>query len=164
MKEKLLACCFACTGRVRRAKECCTGTIHWCCSFKLCFWSCLLFAQAIVLVLFLVSVLLCLLSGIKMFIAAGCAQVYIIGDDGVCTGVLQTMQQWLEKFEVIPDLAVDRVCGKAKLLTCKMIADEAAAALVLTVVGSLMAAVFSFYMIIESACLHEQARWRLIFD
>merc|ERR1719329_1803779 len=81
-------------GFMDKIKTCCGSCSHcvtsWCCpsgenSGEMCFWSMLLLAQVGVLLLFLVAILLCILAGVKAFLASGCASIYIVNDPSVCT-------------------------------------------------------------------------------
>jgi len=119
--------------------------------------------EVIVFVLFIVSIVLCLLAGVKAFLSAGCTTVYVLGDDTICQGVLSVIQIWLTSFLAdVGDLTT--ACQSQSLLTCELIESKTKQAVVFTIIGSLVAAVLSFQMIIESAIMHERARWRQIFD
>jgi len=153
MMDRCLACWSSC-------QACCRG----CTDSNLCFWSVILIMQVLVLVLFLVSILLCILAGVKAFLAAGCAQIYIVNDSKICTGVLGMIRRWLMSFLLEDPYLLYEACDAHTLLTCQLIGAKLKKSAVYTTIGSLMAAVFSFQMIIESAILHERARWRKIFD
>jgi hypothetical protein len=151
--DRVMACCNAC-------QACCRG----CQESDITFWSVILIMQVLVLVLFLVSILLCILAGVKAFLAAGCAQIYIVNDSKICTGVLGMIRRWLMSFLLEDPFLIHDACDAHTLLTCQLIGAKLKKSAVFTTVGSMMAAVFSFQMIIESAILHERARWRKIFD
>mmetsp|Transcript_78507 Transcript_78507/g.243500 ORF Transcript_78507/g.243500 Transcript_78507/m.243500 type:complete len:1110 (+) Transcript_78507:45-3374(+) len=150
--------------RCRICCRCCDGCLRGCMDSHLCFWSVIIFAQIIVLVLFVISIVLCLLAGIQAFIVAGCAEVYMLGDGTLCTGTLQTVQTFLISFLVQSNHPLSQACDKRTLLTCQLIGSKMSTAAMFTIIGSLLAAVFSFQMITESAILHERVRWRRIFD
>merc|ERR1719507_294615 len=126
----------------------------------MCFWSGIILFEIIVFILFIVSIVLCLLAGIQAFVGAGCLTVYVLNDNTVCQGVLSLLQAWLTSFYStgIGDLA--SACGDNTLLTCDLISSKMATSAMYTVLGSLIAAVLSFQMIIESAIMHERSRWR----
>merc|ERR1740121_3162262 len=101
---------------------------------NLCFWS---------FVILLVSIVLCLIAGIKAFVSAGCSTVYVLGDNTICQGVHTLIQGWLPSFFTsVGDLA--EACGAQNLLTCELINNATAKAVVYTILGSLVAAVLSF--------------------
>merc|ERR1719161_1655812 len=69
------------------AVECCMtflDCLRDCSDTALCFWSCILISEVVILIMFIVSILFCVIAGIKAFIAFGCAQIYVLGDDHVC--------------------------------------------------------------------------------
>mmetsp|Transcript_95368 Transcript_95368/g.179313 ORF Transcript_95368/g.179313 Transcript_95368/m.179313 type:complete len:3377 (+) Transcript_95368:49-10179(+) len=150
-KERVAACWRSCMT--------CMAACH---DTALCFWSCIICMEVIVLVLFIVAIILTLLSGIKAFINAGCSQIYLLGDASICTGVLGQVQTWLVNFWSGGSIA--NVCNSEYLMTCQLIVGKMKQSVMFTTVGSMMAAVLSFQMIIQSAILHEQARWRRIAD
>mmetsp|Transcript_126040 Transcript_126040/g.245869 ORF Transcript_126040/g.245869 Transcript_126040/m.245869 type:complete len:978 (+) Transcript_126040:119-3052(+) len=151
--DRCLACVSACQSCVRGCQD--SG---------MCFWSVIIIMQVLVLVLFLVSILLCILAGVKAFLAAGCAQIYIVNDSKICTGVLGMIRRWLMSFLLEDPVLLHDACDSHTLLTCQLIGAKLKKSAMYTTVGSMMAAVFSFQMIIESAVLHERATWRKIFD
>jgi len=129
---------------------------------QLCFWSCVIFMEVIVLLLFANAIILSLLGGIKAFINSGCTTVYLLGDSSICTGVLQTVQKWLSQFWTDGSLA--NVCDQEQLMTCMVITHKLKKSVIMTTLGSLVAAISSFQLVIQSSILHEQARWRKITD
>mmetsp|Transcript_27875 Transcript_27875/g.60911 ORF Transcript_27875/g.60911 Transcript_27875/m.60911 type:complete len:449 (+) Transcript_27875:286-1632(+) len=130
---------------------------------ELCFWSLLLLMQVIVLLIFIVSILLCILAGVKAFVISGCAQVYVLRDDIVCSEILLNLQQFLSTFFVADEgESMRSVCSEQTLLTCKTITIKMQVSTLLTTVFSLLATVFSLQLIIESGVLHEMARYRRI--
>jgi len=150
--ERLRCCCTSCLSCMRSCHD-----------SNLCFWSFVILLEVIVFVLFIVSIVLCLLAGVKAFLSAGCTTVYVLGDDTICQGVLSVIQIWLTSFLAdVGDLTT--ACQSQSLLTCELIESKTKQAVVFTIIGSLVAAVLSFQMIIESAIMHERARWRQIFD
>jgi len=153
--DKIKTCCGSCT-------HCMTS---WCCpsgenSSEMCFWSMLLLAQVGVLLLFLVAILLCILAGVKAFLASGCASIYIVNDPGVCTNTIKLLQGWLATFKVGDSIDVDRACEENTLLMCRELGAKMQTSAMLTSVGGLVGAVFSFQMLVDSAVLHERARMR----
>jgi len=150
--------------RCRICCHCCDACLRGCNDSHLCFWSVIILFQIIVLVMFVVAIVLCLLAGIKAFITAGCAEVYLLGDGSICTGTLQTVQGFLLSFLTQGAIPVHRACEEKTLLACQLIGAKLKTSAIFTVLGSVIAAVLSFLMVTESAILHERARWRRIFD
>lgn len=152
-------------GLVARLSVCysaCTSCLSACTGSSMCFWSFLIFMQVICLVLFIVAIILCLVTGLQAFMNAGCAGIYIINDGQVCGSAMESLQVFLSTFlQNGPALAV--TCDAETLLACKVIGNEIKDSATGIVVGGLMAAVFTFQLIIESAILHERARWLRIF-
>lgn len=148
--ERLIACWSSCSSSLRKSHD-----------SAMCFWSVIMLLQIIVLVLFLVSIVLCILAGVKAFIVAGCGSIYILGDHAVCSDALGTLKVFLGTFFVgSPDEVLSETCSTHTLMTCKMIVEKMKASTMLTTVFSFLAAVMSFQLLIESGCLHERAKYR----
>lgn len=150
--------------RVRTCFSACTGCMRACHNSKMSFWSGALLCQLIVLVLFVLSIALGLIGGLRAFMGAGCSQIYLLGDVSICTGMLGSMRMFLENFLGQHNTSMDHYCEDQKLLTCQLISNNLMQSLIFTAGGSMLAAVASFQMILESAILHERAHWRLAFD
>merc|ERR1719450_573977 len=118
--------------------------------------------QVIVLAVFLISIVLCIVSGIKALLVAGCDQIYPISDDLICTESLQNLRGFLSTFAVKHSLTPleDTCSGDDHLLTCKLIQQDIMESTVLTSVFSILGSLLSLQLIIDSALLHEQARVR----
>jgi len=126
-----------------------------------CFWSVVLFMQIIVLVIFMASIALCIISAVKALILAGCDQVYILADDTICSETLATLRSWLSTFTVNhAEQPLTVVCEADGLLTCGLIKNKMMTSTILTTVFSLVSTILSLQLILDSAVLHEQARWR----
>jgi len=152
-KERCLRCVRACNW--------CMHNVH---NSHLCFWSCILLSEVVVLVMFIVGIILCVLAGVKAFLNVGCAQVYVLGDDTVCFSTLFNLKKWLSTFWDGKTSTVDTACDTETLTACKKIMALAMQSLVFTTGGSFAAAIFSFQMLFESASLHEKARWLYLTD
>jgi hypothetical protein len=140
--------------------DCFCGCHNYCPS--ICFWSVCLFLQMIVLILFLLAIVLTILAAVQMFLASGCAQIYLLADQSICGGVLQAVRDFLSTF--LPDVDTSGMpehCQSESLLTCELIAGSLRSSAMMTVLGSFFAAVFTFQMLIESATLHTRALSRL---
>jgi len=126
-----------------------------------CLWSTIILMQIIVLIIFIVSILLTILAGVKTFVTAGCSQVYIINDNKVCTETLKGIANFLATFHVGPvPTSLDFICDVENLKTCQMITDKMSTSTMYTVVGSFAATIFSFELILQTAMLHERMSWR----
>ncbi|CAE7417632.1 unnamed protein product [Symbiodinium natans] len=143
--ERIRTCCGSCLA-------CCRS----CTSGHLCFWSLLLLAQVVVLIMFIISLVICLLTGIQAFFGAGCSKIYLIGDEAVCTAVLSIFKVFLKTFGFSEP--IEQTCGSKSLLTCKIIRDSVFHTAIFVIIGALLASVFSFQMLLDSATKHERAR------
>lgn len=157
---RCLACC--CCALPRYLTWCCGGP---CCSRKCVFWSLLILGQVFTLVVFLIAVVLCLLAGINLFVATGCASVYVLGDEASCTETLLMVQQWLSTFTGgSPEYNIHEVCKQNNLPTCAILSGKLKLSGVTTVVFGVLAAIFSFQLLIESAVMFERAQNRRVLD
>merc|ERR1719313_2198890 len=91
-----------CMDRLKCCWNSCTTCLRDCSETQCCFWSMLLLGQLFVLIIFIISLVLCLLAGVNMFISSGCAAVYVLGDDDVCTETLLTLQNFITTFTLVP--------------------------------------------------------------
>mmetsp|Transcript_6383 Transcript_6383/g.11671 ORF Transcript_6383/g.11671 Transcript_6383/m.11671 type:complete len:879 (-) Transcript_6383:104-2740(-) len=144
------------TQRLRTCCGSCLACMRSCTSGHLCFWSMLLLAQLIILILFVVSLLICILTGIQAFFGAGCSKIYLIGDAEVCTAVMSIFKGFLKTFGFSEP--IEDTCLQKNLLTCKIIRDSVFHTAIGVIVGALLASVFSFQMLLDSATKHERAR------
>jgi hypothetical protein len=130
---------------------------------ELCFWSVCLFLQHVVLFLFIMALIITLIAAIQFFLASGCAQIYLLGDESICGHVLSNLKMFLDTiFDGVTDM--NHHCAKEQLLTCELIGHKMKAAAEYTVIGSFMAAFFTFQLIIESGQLHSRALTRIRFE
>ena len=120
--------------------------------------------KVIALLLFIFAIILCILSGVKAFLANGCEQIYILNDPTVCGGSLEVVRQFLSTFW--KDLAESLVetCSTQNLLACQTIGKRLKTSTTYVIIGSVLAAIFTFQLIVESAVLHEHARWAKMHD
>jgi len=146
-------------GRITVTFKQCYHCFTGCHDSDLCFWSCILLMQVLILIIFIISLVLCIMAGVKAFLLSGCAQIYMLGDPTVCHETLQTLRSWLANFNVGGEDALEVVCGNESLLTCQLISERMAQSTVLTTVFSFLAVILSMQLLIESACLHERAKW-----
>mmetsp|Transcript_29899 Transcript_29899/g.86949 ORF Transcript_29899/g.86949 Transcript_29899/m.86949 type:complete len:895 (+) Transcript_29899:74-2758(+) len=145
--------------RLRTCWRSCGACVRGCQDSHLCFWSILLLCEVFVLILFVLSIVICVVGGVQAFLRAGCSQVYILGDDTVCTTAMEVLNTFLKTFG-ISRTPVEDICHQEKLMTCRLIADQASKALITSVVGAVLATLLSCQMIVESAVMHERARYR----
>jgi len=147
-RERCGTCCNACLGCMRGIQD-----------MHLCFWSCILLSQFIILIMFVIGIVLAIVVGLKAFLGAGCAQIYVLGDENVCTDILSGLQTWLQDFWSEQPSSVIDGCNEAKLTTCKYIKQEMMKNVMYTVICSFAAALFSIQLLFLSAQLHERALW-----
>jgi len=150
IRDKIGVCMYSCTLWMRKYHD-----------TDICFWSTIIFMQVLVLAIFIVSILLCILAGIKAFVLTGCQDVYILSDSTICGETLLNLRGFLGNFFVTDPLqSVVDACHTDSLLTCKLIQEKMMISTVLTTVFSLLGTILMLQLIIESAILHEQARFR----
>lgn len=147
-RERCGRCCDSCLVCMRGIQD---GHI--------CFWSCILLSEVVILIMFVVAILLTILAGLKAFVAGGCAQIYVLGDDSVCTSVMTGLRGWMVTFWSDMPSNIADACNVRQLTTCQAVADEMKSSIMHTVVGSFAAAMFSIQLLFLSAQLHERAVW-----
>mmetsp|Transcript_35257 Transcript_35257/g.75093 ORF Transcript_35257/g.75093 Transcript_35257/m.75093 type:complete len:889 (-) Transcript_35257:46-2712(-) len=149
------------TGIRARLSTCfmsCTNCMRSCHDSHITFWSVMLLAEIVVLLLFLICVVICLLGGVQAFLSAGCSQVYILGDNRACTSSLQVVKTFLSSFWSDAADSMDGICMEESLLTCSLITNSVIDSVEVSVIGGVLASSLSFWMVIESAVMHERAR------
>lgn len=149
--------------RLRACCNCCMTCCRNCHDNAISFWSFIVLLQVIVLLIFVLAVVICLLAGIQAFMAAGCAEVYMLADVKVCAGLLGVLQSFTSSF-LSEHTDLHQACHDYQLLACESISSRLGTTAILTMLGSLLAAVVTFFMIIEIAIQHERARWHAIFE
>jgi len=137
----------------------CCGKCH---DSLMCFWSCMIIYQVIVLVLFIVAIVISLLNGVKLFFTDSCVQIYMLNQSDMCTNVLTSIKSFITTFEVDPLIAIEDTCNAKQLLMCQLIGQKMQTSALYTTVFSFVAAIFQYQLVIESAILHERARMRRI--
>jgi len=144
---------------------CCESLCSVCCACfgghcigDFCFWTILIVAQIGILVLFLVAIVLCILAGVKSFVASGCSQIYILVDEGVCTETLKLLQKFMQTFSIGTGFDVNQACQQYTLMACQELGPKMATSASLTIIGGLGGAVLSFQMLVDVAKLHVRAR------
>jgi len=130
----------------------------------LCFWSCILISELVILIMFIVSVVFCVLAGIKAFVNFGCAEIYVLGDDPVCTNILIGIKDWMSTFWDDMPSNIHDACEVRTLVACQAISHELMSSAMQTVGGSFAAAAFSFQLLFLSAKLHERARYNHVIE
>jgi hypothetical protein len=149
------------------ALECCCGFLDClrdCQDSALCFWSCILVSEVVILIMFVVGILFCIIAGIKAFIAFGCAQIYVLGDNHVCTNIMVGLQSWMETFWKDMPSNIEDACESDTLVACEAMSKTLMSSAKQTVIGSFVAAFFSLQMIFLSAKLHERARYNHVLE
>lgn len=152
-----------CWGRMKSLGNACLYCLVACHDNTLAFWSCIILSELIVLASFMVSIVLGVVGGLRMFMGAGCSQIYILGDNSICSGMLGNVKNFLESFlGEFPNF--DQFCEDRNLLTCDIIKDRVISTLIMTGVCAQIAAALNFQQIVEAAILHERSVWRRAFD
>jgi hypothetical protein len=149
-----------CGERLKVCCDSCMSCLRGCHDNAFCFWSFLLLMQVFCLLLFIVAILLCVLSGVKAFLIAGCSGVYIINDPTTCYNAMYYMNSFLTTFHAGLRVPIPDACSAHTLLTCSVITTEMKNATTYTVIGSILASVVTFQMIVEVAVMHERSRWK----
>jgi len=149
LKDRCMICCRTCM-----ACFCCQDS-------NLCFWSAILLACCVVVLMFGLSSLLSLMAGLKSWISAGCDEVYLLNDNSICIGAMQGIQNWLTTFWSKETLStpLESMCTSRSLMTCDAISAKLKQSALFTTGGSLLATLVTCQMIFESARLHEKSRW-----
>jgi len=150
--------------RLRVCFQACTACLDSCPNSKMCYWSAMMLASAIVLFMFALSTVLSLLCGLKLWVSSGCDEVYLLSDNTICSEVMGGIQSWLSTFwsPNFSHTSLESMCVSETLMTCSTISGKMKESAVFTAGGSLLAAVLTCQMLFESARLYEQARWRQI--
>lgn len=125
----------------------------------MCFWTCILISEVVILIMFVVSIVFCVIAGVKAFVAFGCDQIYVLNDDAICTDILTGIRDWMETFWTDMPSKINDACEERTLTACKVIAADVMSSAMKTVGGSFLAAVFSFQLLFLSAKLHEKVRY-----
>jgi hypothetical protein len=144
--EKMSICCSACCA--------CLGKCH---EMDLCFWSCVIILQIIVLIMFIVGIVLSLLAGVKAFLSMACEEIYMLNEADMCYNVLTSVKGFIATFIVDPMIPLDATCDEKKLLLCELIGKKMQNSAMLTVIFSFLSALFQYQLIVESCVLHERA-------
>jgi len=137
----------------------CCGQCH---DSMMCFWSCIIVFQIIVLVIFIVGIVLCMLNGIKLFFTSSCGEIYMLDQADMCLSVLNSVKGFITTFIVDPMIPLEETCNAKSLLMCELIGQKMQTSMLYTTIFSFTSAIFQFQLVIESAVLHERARMRRI--
>jgi hypothetical protein len=160
--KSALESCTSCFENCCRSMCCCHDN-PW--AGEMCFWSVCIFLQFVVLLLFVLAIVITLTAAVQLFLAAGCSQIYILGDKGVCGTVLSSLRVFLETF--IPDVVkadFPQHCVSEELLMCDIIGPKLSSAAMYTVLGAFASAAMTFQLLIESATLHQRAMCRMSIE
>jgi len=143
----------------------CASTCGLCCQkchdSKMAFWSLMIVMQLVILIIFLISIILCILAGVKTFIIEGCTEIYVLNDSETCLVIVTLLKDFLSTFYVSDiNESLDDICDNNKLLTCDLIEEKMIYSTIFTTVFSFAAVILGLQLCIESACLHEKVRFR----
>jgi len=139
----------------------CCSCLTMCDDYQICFWSCILLVQVFWLVMFVASFMLLLVMGLKAFIAAGCAPVYMLGDVTVCSQALQLVSSWLEGNDWLGSVSQD---SPDSLLVCHIVSQKFGKGILMSALSNVLAATLTFLMIVDSAMMHERKRCHLMYS
>jgi len=150
----------------------CRRACFTCCThhadIRLCVWSFMISMEVFALLLFLVSIMFAILTGVTMFLVAGCSEIYVLGDAQVCSNTMKMVNQLLPSFSVgeVSDLnPLNEACINHNLLTCKTIREGLLPSAMFTVIIAFLACFFTFQLIFDAAIMHERAKWaRLMYQ
>jgi hypothetical protein len=128
------------------------------------FWSAMLLATVVLVVMFLLSTLLALASGLKSWVSSGCDEVYLLNDNTICVEAMKGIQYWLSTFWHAERFKhpMESMCTSRSLMTCGIISDKLKQSAVFTTLGSMLAMVLTCQLVFESARTYETERWRRI--
>lgn len=147
--------------RIQTCGQACCHCCHGCHDMGFSFWSVLIVMQLFVVLIFVVVLILLILGAVKIFITAGCEQIYILGDQTICGQTLGSLRSFVNTF--LAELKVHELpdfCMKENLLVCGMIKEEMQSSAILSMVFGFLSAVISFQLLVESATLHTRAVMR----
>eukprot|EP00928_Gymnodinium_smaydae_P061454 TRINITY_DN45520_c1_g1_i1.p1 TRINITY_DN45520_c1_g1~~TRINITY_DN45520_c1_g1_i1.p1 ORF type:complete len:1050 (+),score=294.57 TRINITY_DN45520_c1_g1_i1:121-3270(+) len=155
-------------GFVERLKCCCSACLNCmarCHDREACFWCCILIYQLILLVLLLMSIVFVILAAVQIFVGSACGQVYLLGDEKVCTDTLNQVATFMSTFQLSGgEVPLSMSCNHFNLQVCDLVKNKMLSSAMLTVVGSFVSTVLSFEMMFEIAIIHERARWRRVIN
>jgi len=148
------------TSRLQVCFSGCFSCLSVCDDSQTCFWSFVLLMELLWLLMFVASFALLLVTGVKAFLAAGCAPVYMLGDATVCSQALQLVSGWLEG-----DSWLGSVSGESpdSLLVCNILSQKFGSGILMAALSNVVAAVLTFQLIVDSAMMHERRRCYKMF-
>lgn len=150
--------------RCRTCLSGCCACLRTCHDAHLCFWSCSIFLEIIVLIMFIISIVLCVVSGVRLLSATNCHAIYMLNDESICSDQLSLLRQFTKTIHIEGLDFIENACSERSLLFCEAVYKRMHMSFIFTMCGSILAALFTFQMIIESGVLHERARWRRLLD
>eukprot|EP00747_Dinoflagellata_sp_TGD_P213915 gnl/TRDRNA2_/TRDRNA2_86820_c0_seq1.p1 gnl/TRDRNA2_/TRDRNA2_86820_c0~~gnl/TRDRNA2_/TRDRNA2_86820_c0_seq1.p1 ORF type:complete len:875 (+),score=166.63 gnl/TRDRNA2_/TRDRNA2_86820_c0_seq1:2-2626(+) len=148
--------------RLRVCWTSCTVCLNGNSDSAFCFWSLVLLLETVVLIAFIITIILVVFAEVERFMQSNCMKIYILGDQSVCTDALEKIREFADQFLGVQPLTT--TCDDFRLLLCKQIKDSMMASASLTTIGSVVATILSFQMIIESAILHERSRLKHVMS
>lgn len=147
--------------KVKVCFHCCCTCFSRCHDKEFFFWSIIVLLQVICLLLFVLAIGLCIVSGVQVLLVSGCMEVYILSDGNVCDSMLLQIREFLKTFHIgKPGETFEGMCTQKGLNTCSTIEQSTKSAAFYTTVFSFLATLFSLQILVESATMHEMAKWR----
>jgi len=119
------------------------------------FWSILLLTEGALLFFFSATMLISLFFCIRLVVATGCGELYILGSRAVCHDMLLKVSEWMSTFTHVGGDPIENACETQKLLTCDIITSSLGRALTFTLIASFMAAMLSWFVLVDSAASNE---------
>jgi len=149
-------------GRCWTCARSCGACFDRCESSDMCFWSMILLVQVVILIMFVLSMVLALTSGLRAWLSAGCGEVYLLSDNAICVGVMKGIQSWLSTFWEAEGIEtpLESMCSSRSLMTCGIFSSQLGQCATFTAGGSMLATLLTAQMVLESARLHERVRWQ----
>jgi len=148
--------------RVWLCCACCCACGRGCHDKWLCLWSYALLMQVIILLLFLSSMILWIVSGVQALLRSGCSVLYVLNDPDWCYEGLVTIKRFVSSFWTEHAPTVMATCRTSNLLTCQIITSNFVKSMIFTGAGSVLATILASNLLLESARRHELARWRAL--
>jgi hypothetical protein len=127
-----------------------------------CFWSTLILTESIVFLIYLAAVVLCLFAFMRTAVWWTCSHLYVLYDPATCDSIIGNLSKFLSSFVLSSTGAshLENSCSDHGLITCAIITEDMHRHHVLTVGCGFLGTLCYLHLIIESAILHEEARFR----
>lgn len=125
------------------------------------FWSVLLLTEVALLLFFVATMAISLFFGIRLLLAAGCGELYILGSRQVCQEMLLSVSEMMKTFTHVGGEPLESACRTQNLLTCDIVTSSLGWALGISLFASFLAATLSWLVLVDSAAANETIRWEI---